>query len=220
MTPISAAVTQVADLLKGRAAETTVVLVSDGQETCGGDPCATVKALKAAGVKFVLHVVGFAVTAADQAQLECIAQAGGGKYFAAADAAGLLAALQTVNAEIAQKVEQAKTQVVSQATGLGKVRIVLPESALPALRGFRIVRKISDKVVKEGAFPAADSTHPLISGDYALTLLFANTKLPARHGNAGGRFLRGERRDDGNRAGRAGVQRRPELQEAPVQRSS
>ena len=44
MTPISAAVTQVADQLKGRAAETTVVLVSDGQETCGGDPCATVRA--------------------------------------------------------------------------------------------------------------------------------------------------------------------------------
>lgn len=45
MTPISAAVTQVADLLKGRAAETTIVLLSDGQETCGGDPCATVQAL-------------------------------------------------------------------------------------------------------------------------------------------------------------------------------
>ena len=174
MTPISAAVTQVADRLKGRDAETTVVLVSDGQETCGGDPCATVRALKAAGVKFVMHVVGFAVTDADRAQLECIAQAGGGKYFAAADAAGLLAALQEVNAEIAQKVEQAKTQVVTQATGLGKVRIVLPESALKSLSGFRIVRKISDKVVKEGELPAADSTHPLMSGDYALTLLFAN----------------------------------------------
>ena len=185
MTPISAAVTQVADQLKGRAAETTVVLVSDGQETCGGDPCATVRALKAAGVKFVMHVVGFAVTAADQAQLECIAQAGGGKYFAAADAAGLLAALQEVSAEIAQKVEQAKTEVVTQATGLGKVRIVLPDGALQSLAGYRIVRKISDKVVKEGELPAADSTHPLMSGDYALTLLFANpnyqppTEMPA-----------------------------------------
>ena len=125
------------------------------------------------------------MTAADQAQLECIAQAGGGKYFAAADAAGLLAALQEVSADIAQKVEQAKTQVVTQATGLGKVRIVLPESALKSLSGFRIVRKISDKVVKEGELPAADSTHPLMSGDYALTLLFANpnyqppTELPA-----------------------------------------
>ncbi|MGD9612588.1 MAG: VWA domain-containing protein [Kiritimatiellia bacterium] len=184
MTPISAAVTQVADLLKGKDAETTVVLVSDGQETCGGDPCAVVKALKAAGVKFVLHVVGFDVTEADKAQLECIAAAGGGKYFGAADAAALLAALQAVNQEIAQKVEQAKTVVVQQATGLGKVRIVLPESALKSLAGFRIVRKISDKVVKEGELPAADSTHPLLAGDYALTLLFANpnyqppTELP------------------------------------------
>lgn len=185
MTPISAAVTQVADLLKGRAAETTIVLVSDGQETCGGDPCATVQALKAAGVKFVMHVVGFDVTAEDKAQLACIAEAGGGKYFGAADAAALLAALQAVSAEIAQKVEQAKTQVVPQATGLGKLRIVLPESALKSLAGFRIVRKISDKVVKEGELPAADSTHPLLSGDYALTLLFANpnyqppTEMPA-----------------------------------------
>lgn len=185
MTPISEAVAQVADLLKNRAAETTIVLVSDGQETCGGDPCAVVRALKAAGVKFVMHVVGFAVTDADRAQLECIAQAGGGTYFGAADGAALLAALQQVNAEIAQKVEQAKTQVVTQATGLGKVRILLPESALQSLSGYRIVRKISDKTVKEGELPAADSTHPLISGDYALTLLFANpnyqppTELPA-----------------------------------------
>ncbi|MGD9780683.1 MAG: VWA domain-containing protein [Kiritimatiellia bacterium] len=174
MTPIAAAATQVAELLKGKDAETTIVLVSDGQETCGGDPCAVVKALKAAGVKFVLHVVGFDVTEADKAQLSCIAEAGGGKYFGAADAAALLAALQAVNAEIAQKVEQAKTQVVRQATGLGKLRIAMPESALKSLAGFRIVRKISDKVVKEGELSLADSTHPLMSGDYALTLLFAN----------------------------------------------
>ena len=174
MTPIAAAVTQVADLLKGKDAETTIVLVSDGKETCGGDPCAVVKALKAGGVKFVMHVVGFDVAEADKEELSCIAEAGGGKYFGAADAAALLAALQAVSAEIAQKVEQAKTVVVAQATGLGKLRIALPESALPGLAGFRVVRKISDQVVKEGELPSADSTHPLMSGDYALTLLFAN----------------------------------------------
>ena len=175
MTPIAAAITQVADLLNARDAETTIVLVSDGQETCGGDPCAVVKALKASGVNFILHVVGFDVTEADKAQLTCIAEAGGGKYFGAADAAGLLAALQTVSQEIAQKVEQAKTVVVQQATGLGKVRIALPESALQSLSGFRVVRKTDNKTVKEGPFPSADSTHPLISGDYSLTLLFADS---------------------------------------------
>ena len=188
MTPIAAAVTQVAELLKGQDAETTVILVSDGQETCGGDPCAVVKALKAGGLKFVMHVVGFDVTEADKAQLACIAEAGGGTYFAAADAAGLLAALQAVSAEIAQKVEQAKTVVVAQATGLGKVRIVVPESALPGLAGFRIVRKISDKVVKEGELPGADSTHPLISGDYALAMLFANPNYQPPTAMAAGDF--------------------------------
>ena len=109
MTPISEAVVQVAEALEGRDAETTIVLVSDGQETCGGDPCAVAKALKGEGVKFVIHVVGFDVTEEDKAQLACIAAAGGGRYFGAGDAAALLAALQAVNAEIAQKVEQAKT---------------------------------------------------------------------------------------------------------------
>jgi hypothetical protein len=174
MTPISEAILQVAEALGGRDAETTIVLVSDGRETCGGDPCEVVKELKRMGVRFVMHVVGFDVPEEDQAQLACIAAAGGGNYFAAENAAALLAALQVVSKEIAQKVEQAKTVVVAQATGLGKLRITLPESALKSLAGIRIVRKISDKVVKEGELPAADSTHPLMSGDYALTLLFAN----------------------------------------------
>ena len=186
MTPIAAAVTLVADALRARGdVETTLVLVSDGQETCGGDPCAVVKALKTQGVKFILHVVGFDVTEEEKAQLACMAEAGGGKYFSAGDGAALLAALQEVNAEIAQKVEAAKTVVVPQASGLGKVQIVLPESALQGLKGFRIVRKISDKVVKEGELTGPDSVHPLLSGDYSLVLLLANpnyqppTELPA-----------------------------------------
>lgn len=174
MTPIAAAVTQVADLLKGRDAETTIVLVSDGKETCGGDPCAVVKALTAAGVKFVMHVVGFDVTEQDKEELSCIAEAGGGQYFGAADADALLAALETVRKEIEEKVEKAKSTTVQKATGLGKLRITLPESALKALSGFRVTRKSDGKQIKEGEFPSADSMHPLMSGDYKLTLLFAN----------------------------------------------
>ncbi|HPF98534.1 MAG TPA: VWA domain-containing protein [Kiritimatiellia bacterium] len=174
MTPIAAAVTQVADLLKGRTAETTIVLVSDGKETCGGDPCATVKALKTAGVNFIMHVVGFDVTDEDKVQLSCIAEAGGGQYFDAADPAALLAAFETVRKEIEQKVEKAKSSTVQKVSGLGKLRIAMPESALKSLSGFRITRKSDGKVVKEAELPGADSTHPLMSGDYSLTLLFAN----------------------------------------------
>jgi len=174
MTPISEAILQVAEVLDGRDAETTIILVSDGKETCGGDPCEVVRALKASGVKFILHVVGFDVTEEDKAQLSCIAQAGGGQYFGASDAAALLAALQAVCKEMEEKVEKAKTQLVQKATGLGKVRIMFPESALKSLAGFKIIRKSDGKVLKESEFSDDDSTHPLMSGDYSLVLLFAN----------------------------------------------
>jgi Mg-chelatase subunit ChlD len=175
LTPISLAITQVADSLKGKTAETTIVLVSDGVETCGGDPCAVVRALKQSGVKFVMHVVGFAVTLKDKDQLECIAREGGGTYFSAQDADSLLAALEAVRKEVAQKVEQAKTTVVQKKTGLGKLQLVLPEPALASLSGFKIVRKDTGAVIKQAELTGADSLHPLPSGIYSLTLSFANS---------------------------------------------
>ena len=95
-TPITKAVQQAIDVLKTRDTVATVVLVSDGIETCGGDPCATVAAAKKAGVKFVMHVVGFDVGDVDVSQLECTAQAGGGLYFDAKSADELAGALDQV----------------------------------------------------------------------------------------------------------------------------
>lgn len=92
-TPITKALQQAIDTLKARDTASTVVLVSDGIETCGGDPCATVRAAKEAGVRLVLHVVGFDVGDVDVSQLECTAQAGGGLYFDAKNAEDLAAAL-------------------------------------------------------------------------------------------------------------------------------
>lgn len=93
-TPITGALTQVFDDLATRERPATVVLVSDGIETCGGDPCKTVRDARAAGRKFILHVVGFDLGPEDVSQLECAAQAGGGLYFGARDAKELGTALE------------------------------------------------------------------------------------------------------------------------------
>jgi Ca-activated chloride channel family protein len=95
-TPITTAAEQAIALVRGHggdAVPATVVLVSDGLETCNADPCAAVRAARESGVDFVLHVVGFGVEEGDVSQLECTAQAGGGLYFAAGDAGALAAAL-------------------------------------------------------------------------------------------------------------------------------
>jgi Ca-activated chloride channel family protein len=95
MTPLSAAVRQAAQALDWSEQKATVILVSDGEETCGLDPCAIGAELEKSGVDFTAHVIGFDVAdAAHQAQLRCLAQATGGRYFNARDGRELSAALQ------------------------------------------------------------------------------------------------------------------------------
>ncbi len=58
-----------------------LVLVSDGIETCGGDPCSVAKQLKQTGINPIIDVVGFDVDETARTQLSCIAQVTGGQYF-------------------------------------------------------------------------------------------------------------------------------------------
>ena len=85
-TPITLSVEKTAEKLKNVDEETSIILVSDGKETCAGDPCELVKQLKASGVKFTMYVIGFDVTVEEKAQLECMATAGDGTYHEAKNA--------------------------------------------------------------------------------------------------------------------------------------
>lgn len=98
-TPLSEAVRRAAEALKYTEERATVILISDGRETCGADPCAVGRALEKSGVDFTAHVIGFDVKRGEQAGLRCLAKATGGRFFAAKNAAGLRQALtRTVSA--------------------------------------------------------------------------------------------------------------------------
>ena len=92
-TPLTAAVKQAAEALKYTEDKATVVLITDGLETCGGDPCALGKELKASGVDFKADVVGFGLTADEGKQIACLAENTGGKYIQASDEKALQEAL-------------------------------------------------------------------------------------------------------------------------------
>ncbi len=81
------------DVGKEDAKPRVVILVSDGKETCEGDPCATAKALADADASLVIHTIGFAVDAAAKYQLQCIARVARGKYYDANSAGKLAEAL-------------------------------------------------------------------------------------------------------------------------------
>ena len=91
-TPISYAIQQaVNDLKFVNVKYKNIVLISDGMETCGRDPCALAEALKANNIDMQFNVVGFGVGNDWQAkaQLKCVAAATSGKYYDA-DSAGQL----------------------------------------------------------------------------------------------------------------------------------
>ncbi len=102
MTPISASVKQAVTQIRDREERTTLVLVSDGIETCEKDPCGVVKALKESGVNFLMHVVGFDVIGSGTKQLTCMAEATGGKYFGASDAKQLLSSLKQIKQSVVE----------------------------------------------------------------------------------------------------------------------
>jgi Ca-activated chloride channel family protein len=88
-TPLSAAVRQAAEDLKYTEDQATVVLITDGIETCEADPCALANELEAAGVDFTVNVVGFGLTEEEGATVKCLADNTGGKYLSADDERGL-----------------------------------------------------------------------------------------------------------------------------------
>ncbi len=139
MTPIAATIKQAISLLKNRETESTIVLISDGLESCGGDPCALTRNLKTSGVKFVIHVVGFGLDNKQADKLSCISEAGGGVYFTAENAAELFDALEKVQKSVIQKTEieaepipkpppqkvtSSSTSITIKVTGPGTVKLV------------------------------------------------------------------------------------------------
>ncbi|WP_351230242.1 VWA domain-containing protein [Streptomyces sp. NPDC002133] len=73
----------------------TILLISDGDDNCGTpQPCEVAEQLAKDGIGLRIDTVGFQVRGAARKQLECIAEAGNGRYYDAPDAEALARQLQ------------------------------------------------------------------------------------------------------------------------------
>lgn len=78
----------------------TVLLISDGEETCGGNPVDAAKKLKESGINAVVNVIGFGVDTKTRSQLQSIASAGGGKFLFSSDEESLRKAAEDIQTGI------------------------------------------------------------------------------------------------------------------------
>lgn len=94
-TPIAYSLGKAVDDLgdKGRR---VVVLISDGEESCSGDPCPVARKLTDRGVDLQFNAVGLDVGGKARKQLKCIADAGDGSYYDAERADDLSEALRKI----------------------------------------------------------------------------------------------------------------------------
>jgi hypothetical protein len=92
-TPLAAAIEAVATDLAGLAGPHVVVVVSDGQESCGGDPASALQALRSEGFDVTLNIIGLDLDRKTRRALTRVADAGGGTYLDAQDADGLADAI-------------------------------------------------------------------------------------------------------------------------------
>ncbi len=100
MTPIGASLRRGAEALKGLPGKSTIVLISDGTETCGSDPCQVAREVReSTGIDVKVHSVGLDIGAAERGTLECVATGGGGTYYPVADEQQLRTALKTASEE-------------------------------------------------------------------------------------------------------------------------
>ena len=71
----------------------TIILISDGIESCDADPCALVREWNDRNVDIEVHVVGLGLRGKERAAMQCIAEAAGTEYRDAFSADELIAGL-------------------------------------------------------------------------------------------------------------------------------
>lgn len=147
-TPLGDSLLAVKNDLAGASGAAVVVLVTDGEETCNGDPAAAIATLRSSGLDVRIHIVGFAVDELGLKEtFQAWAAAGGGRYFDAQSGEELTAA---VKAALRSTFEVRDGEKVVATGTVGADPIALP----PGTYDVRVVgapgREARDVVVEPG----------------------------------------------------------------------
>jgi Ca-activated chloride channel family protein len=101
----------------------SIVLVSDGEENCGGNPCKVARELKKKGAHFYIDVVGLQVDASSRNQLTCIASAGGGTYYDVSKLSDLSSTLTRTSVRAARGYQEAGLPIEGGTAATSAVKV-------------------------------------------------------------------------------------------------
>lgn len=88
-TPLAYSAELAISKIKEAKSKTTIILVTDGIESCNGDLCEVIRLAREEGIEFKMHIVGFGLKDDETEALKCAAKQGDGNYYNAEDASQL-----------------------------------------------------------------------------------------------------------------------------------
>ena len=183
-TPIAYSLEQTLAAFEGRLEENNnVVLISDGIETCEGDPCAVAASLGERGVNLRVHVVGFDVDEEAKAQLGCIAEKGGGEYYDASNAGELnevLTQVRVVAEAPAEVMTDAQPQVAQSDAPMTEVFFDDFESANGDVEAHWLVQNPDPEayIVEAGELLMLSSQSQSLAEEQVSNLMLLDQPLP------------------------------------------
>jgi ribosome maturation factor RimP len=105
-----------------------IVLVTDGLETCGGNPCTASRALKQGNSAITTHVIGFALAEQERQNLQCIVDESGGMLLGADSA-------ETLSKALFQVLEQLQVVVQNGFLEIESIGGVFPKATIQGEAG-------------------------------------------------------------------------------------
>lgn len=126
-TPLAKTIRLAGDYIKEQKIETTVVLVTDGEEQCKGDPIESAAYLGSIGIEVKFFIVGLTVAEDIMKKLEEIAKKGGGRFVSVKSSDELKEVLEVT----LSKISQYKINVLKLSAPVGQT---IPSKILYTLR--------------------------------------------------------------------------------------
>ncbi|GEM_PF-1489083 len=164
-TPIGYSLQEAArDFSPASDVQKTIILVSDGAETCGMDPVAVVQGLRSQGIEILIHAIGFNVDAGAMQQLKTLAEATGGTYYSAGSAI-----------QLEQVVSEATQAVVTGFVGQAKAKPEETNLALPANGGTVVLA--SDPKLARLISGDIEGGHAYVPGGSEVVIHFKDKKV-------------------------------------------
>ncbi|MBB5222619.1 hypothetical protein HNP73_002555 [Amaricoccus macauensis] len=163
-TPLTAAMQQAYEALPKTAEEADLILITDGLETCEGDPCALADELAASGVTVRAHVVGFGLSEEEANTLSCLPEKTGGQLLRPQSGEELKTALTRVSEPVAVKKEPPAEPITQH------VDLVTPDDQ--RIRAEKVtVTAVNDDGEKIGVryVGGTSFTTELVPGDWTFT---------------------------------------------------